>query len=280
MIAALLLLVATVPPPAAGGGWAPAPPPLTLAAGLDATADHMEGALAAGQLTFTGNVEITSGAERLRAARVDLTLEGPRHTLRQVVAKGAVQLLYGPYTAIAEVADFDAQAGRFTLTGRAKIWGAGREVAGDRIDIDTTHRTAAVAAGHLLVPAQGETPAVRVVAATLAVDDSAGEAHLRGKVEVESGTRHLWAEAIDLRTEPKSGRVERIDARGGVRVEDGGRRARAAEAHYDLLHQQLTLSGAARLEEAGNEIRGERIHLDLQTRQVQVERGTIRYRPE
>ena len=281
MIAALLLLVATATPAAAApGGWAPTPPPLSLAAGLDATADHLEGALADGRLTFTGHVEITSGTERLRAASVDLTLETPRHTLRRVVAKGAVQLIYGPYTATAEEANFDARSGRSTLTGGAKIWGGGREVAGDRIEIDTTRRTAVVVGGHLLVPAQGTTPAVRVVAATIEVDDLHGVAHLKGKVEVVSGERHLWGDEITVHTDPKSSTVRRIDAVGGVRVVDGGRRGKAEEAHYDLLHHDLTLTGKARLVEGGNEIRGERIRLDLATRQVRVDRGTIRYRPE
>jgi len=281
MIAALLLLVATAAPAAAApGGWAPTPPPLSLAAGLDATADHMEGALADGRLTFTGHVEITSGAERLRAESVDLTLETPRHTLRRMVAKGAVRLIYGAYTATAAQADFDAPSGRSTLTGGAKIWGAGREVAGERIDIDTTRRTVAVVAGHLLVPAEGTRPAVRVAAATIAADDLRGVAHLKGKVEVVSGERHLWGDEITVHTDRKSGAVSRIDAVGGVRVVDGDRRGEADEAHYDLPHHDLTLTGKARLVEGGNEIRGERIRLDLVTRQVRVERGTIRYRPE
>lgn len=282
MIAALLLILSatTVPAAAGPGGWAPAAPPLTLAAGLDATADHLEGELAGGKLTFTGHVEITSGAQRLRAASVDLTLESPRHTLRRVVAKGAVQLIYGAYTATAEEADFDAASGRFILTGKAKVWGAGREVTGERIDLDTHRRTVAVVAGHLLVPAEGATPAVRVVADTIEADDLAGVAHLKGKVEVVSGERHLWGDDITVHTDPKGGAVQRIDAIGGVRVVDGGRQGTAKEAHYDLLHHHLTLTGQARLEEGGNEIRGEAIYLDLATRQVRVERGTIRYRPE
>ena len=281
MIAALLLLVATATPAAAApGGWAPTPPPLSLAAGLDATADHLEGALADGRLTFTGHVEITSGTERLRAASVDLTLETPRHTLRRVVANGTVQLIYGPYTATAEEADFDARSGRSTLTGGAKIWGGGREVAGDRIEIDTTRRTVTVIAGYLLVPAEGTRAAVRVKAATIEVDDLHGVAHLKGKVEVVSGERHLWGDEITVHTDPKSSTVRRIDAVGGVRVVDGDRRGKAEEAHYDLLHHDLTLTGKARLVEGGNEIRGERIRLDLATRQVRVERGTIRYRPK
>ncbi len=281
MIAALLLiLAATAAPAAASGGWAPSPPPLTLAAGLDATADRLEGELAGGRLTFTGHVEITSGAQRLRAARVDLTLETPGHTLRRVVAKGAVQLIYGPYTATAEAADFDGASGRSTLTGKAKVWGAGREVAGERIDLDTRRRTVAVVAGHLLVPAEGANPAVRVVADTIEADDLRGVAHLRGKVEVVSGTRHLWGDDITVHTNANGTTVQRIDAVGGVRVVDGGRRGAAKEAHYDLLRHHLTLTGQARLAEGGNEIRGDAIHLDLQTRQVRVERGTIRYRPE
>ncbi len=282
MIASLLLILAatTAPAAAASGGWAPAPPPLTLAAGLDATADRLEGELAGGKLSFTGHVEITSGAERLRAASVDLTLETPRHTLRRVVAKGAVQLIYGPYTATAEAADFDAASGRSTLTGGAKVWGAGREVAGERIDLDTRRRTVVVVAGHLLVPAEGANPAVRVVADTIEADDLRGVAHLKGNVEVVSGTRHLWGDEITVHTDPKGGTVQRIDAVGGVRLVDGNRRGVAEEAHYDLLHHDLTLTGKARLVEGGNEIRGETIHLDLATRQVRVEHGTIRYRPE
>jgi len=283
MIATLLLLIAmataTAASAAAPGGWAPSAPPLTLAAGLDATADHLEGALAAGKLTFTGHVEITSGAERLRAARVDLTLEQPRHTVRRVVAKGAVQIIYGPYTATAEVSDFDAPSGRSTLTGGAKIWGVGREVAGERIDIDTTRRTVAVAGGYLLMPAAAGRPAVRVQATTIDADDLRGVAHLKGKVEVVSGARHLWGDEITIHTDPQSGTVRRIDATGGVRVVDGDRHGEAEEAHYDLLRHGLTLSGKAHLVEGGNEIRGARIHLDLATRQVRVERGTIRYRP-
>jgi len=130
------------------------------------------------------------------------------------------------------------------------------------------------------VPAEGTTPAVRVAAASIKVDDLRGVAHLKGKVEVVSGARHLWGDEITVHTDPKSSAVRRIDAVGGVRVVDGGRHGEAEEAHYDLLHHDLTLAGKARLVEGGNEIRGARIHLDLVTRQVRVERGTIRYRPE
>ncbi len=282
MIAILILLLLAIglPAAAAPGGWAPPPPPPALAAGLEATADHLEGALAAGRLTFTGHVEITSGSQRLRAERVVLTLETAHRRVRRVEATGSVQLVYGVYTATADHAVFDTAAGRSLLTGGAKIWGGGREVEGERIEIDLTHRTVAVTKGRLLVPAHGTTPAVRVVAASIEADDLHGIARLRGDVEVVNGTRHLWGDEITIHTVPKSSTVRRIDARGHVRVVDGDRRGEADAAHYDLTQHRLTLVGSARLEEGGNRIRGARIRLDLETRQVEVEHGTIHYRPE
>jgi lipopolysaccharide transport protein LptA len=281
---ALLLIagtaVAASPPPSGIRSWAPPLPAFQAGAEIHATADHLDGDFTHQHIILSGNVTLVSADQQIQAGRLEVTLDPKGRHVENLDGQGNVRLVYGPYTATGDRARFDTAAHHAELLGHARIWGEGREVSGDTIDVDLQRRVVKVTGGRVLLPSSGTLPALRVTADTIVADDLAGRADLTGSVEVVAGPRHLWAGTAAVEMDPQTGALQRLVAGGGVRVEEGERRGRADRGAYDLVKHTLILEGNADLTEGVSRLRGERIRVNLTTRQVAVERGTIQYRQQ
>lgn len=280
MVILLVAVMAVRPAAAAGGGWTPPTPAFQAGTELHATADHLEGDFTRHHLLLVGNVTLVGDTQEIHAARLSMTLDAEGRRIETLDGSGQVRLIYGPYTAVADRILFDNAAGHARLLGHARIWGEGREMAGDTIDLDLHRKVVEVAAGRVHLPAHGDIPSLRVAANTIVADDASGRAELTGAVTVTSGPRHLSADHAVVELDPATGDVRQLRADGDLRIVDGDRHGRADRGAYDLVKRSLVLEGNADLTEGGSRLLGERIRVSLTTRQVQVERGTIHYRQQ
>lgn len=93
---------------------------------------------------------------------------------------------------------------------------------------------------------------------TLVFDYQARFVRMDGDVLVDDDHGQLKAESLTGRFSD-SNQVELIEAKGGVLIDSGERKARADEAVYDYLSGTLNLKGRAAISAGGNNLSGEEI---------------------
>lgn len=123
------------------------------------------------------------------------------------------------------------------------------------------------------------TQPVAIEADNFHVENAQNKGVLRGNVRVKQGGLRLACDTLEIFYSGKDGAknaasggsligggsaVDRLIARGKVRVADGqGRAATAREADYDVSGAEITLIGDVVLLQGGNALKGERLKIDL-----------------
>lgn len=93
-------------------------------------------------------------------------------------------------------------------------------------------------------------------------------------VRVRQGPLGLSAQHIEATYPEGERQPDRLRARGDVRIHEGARRARCAEAHYDRLARRIVCTGSpAELWDGQDRLAGGVVTFDLATRSVQVAEG-------
>jgi len=113
---------------------------------------------------------------------------------------------------------------------------------------------------------------LEIVSEQLDVISHAGRRHLvfRRAVKVVQGDITLRTEKLDAYYPEGASQPERLVASGGVRVEQGERRARCDGATYDADARLIVCAGHAQLEQGCDLVRGERIEFDLEREHFRV----------
>ena len=106
---------------------------------------------------------------------------------------------------------------------------------------------------------------IDVSAARVEVTDREDQALLSGGVEISQATLDLAADSVRVFYLLRGGDVsiDRLDARGGVRVETPQESARARSAIYDVGGSRIILIGDVVLERGPDVLRGGRLTIDL-----------------
>jgi lipopolysaccharide export system protein LptA len=132
----------------------------------------------------------------------------------------------------------------------------------------------------LAPPAEGEAAAVKdpllgslradgpisIKSDQLDVVSSGGKRHLvfKDNVRVEQGDIVLHTSKLDAFYREGDSQPERLVAIGGVRVQQGERRARCDRATFQRSEQRIVCSGRAKLVQGCDVVRGGRIEFDLE----------------
>ncbi len=122
----------------------------------------------------------------------------------------------------------------------------------------------------------GEAP-LDIEAAHLEVRQDPGEARFSGGVVVRQARFSLRCATMVARYD-KMGRVDTLEAEGGVRVEADGWSAVATRARYDRAAETLSLTGDPTLTRDKDVLRGERIVFWITEKRMVVDkvRGRIK----
>lgn len=117
-------------------------------------------------------------------------------------------------------------------------------------------------------PAHDGTQPVEVVSERLSVDQTAGTAVFTGDVVVVQGEMRMSAEEVLVVYEEGdagSGRIERMEASGGVLLVMADQAAEAQDAIYSLAAGTVVMTGDVLLTQGPNTISGQRLEVDLDT---------------
>ncbi|WP_310497771.1 LptA/OstA family protein [Sandarakinorhabdus sp.] len=105
-------------------------------------------------------------------------------------------------------------------------------------------------------------------AARIEVQDTAKQAVLSGAVVIRQGRLTLFADRVRVlyAQEGANTAMQRLDARGNVRVESPSEKASGTNGTYDVASRLITLTGDVLLDRGGGNIaRGQRLVLNLVT---------------
>ncbi len=127
----------------------------------------------------------------------------------------------------------------------------------------------------LLLATVAHAEPVEITSQSLAVN------HARNQAEFKGGV-HLIRDDFDLRCDRLvayynpggKGELERAEAFGRVRMQQGGKRGASDKATYNQAKSTLILIGNASVEDKDGVIRGEKIIHNLQTRETRVLQGS------
>lgn len=110
---------------------------------------------------------------------------------------------------------------------------------------------------------------VEITADRLQIGQADGTAVFSGNVLIAQGEMRLSAENVLVSyaegTEQARGRVERLEASGGVTLISGAEAAESREAVYTVGSGQIVMSGDVLLTQGRNALSGERLIVDLNT---------------
>jgi len=95
----------------------------------------------------------------------------------------------------------------------------------------------------------------------------------RQNVEVRQADMFLGARTLEARYRDGSKQPDRLVARGDVRIRQGDREGRCAEAFYDHTGQRIVCRGDAQLRDGADRVSGDSIAFDLVRQRVSVEGG-------
>lgn len=127
-------------------------------------------------------------------------------------------------------------------------------------------------------PHDGSLP-VEIVSDRLRVDQTAGTALFTGDVFVVQGEMRMSAEELLVlyaEGDAGSGRIERMEASGGVLLVMGDQAAEAREGVYTPATGTVTMTGEVLLTQGPNTISGQRLEVDLGTGTGLIEGGRVR----
>lgn len=108
---------------------------------------------------------------------------------------------------------------------------------------------------------------IDVDAARIEVQDAANQAVFSGDVIIRQGKLTLYADSVKVLYTRKTGdpEMQRLDARGNVRLVSPTERATANNGIYDVAGRIITLTGNVTLDRGGSMLKGQRLVLNLNT---------------
>ncbi|MBV2359619.1 lipopolysaccharide transport periplasmic protein LptA [Thalassococcus sp. CAU 1522] len=116
---------------------------------------------------------------------------------------------------------------------------------------------------------------VEVVADSLSVNQKDGTALYSGNVVIAQGDMRLAAPRVLIVYAEEAGRIERMEATGGVTLVSGEEAAEAERADYDIDDGIVVMSGNVLLTQGGNALTAERMNVDLENGTAQMS-GRVR----
>ena len=110
---------------------------------------------------------------------------------------------------------------------------------------------------------------IDVDAARIEIQDAANQAVFSGDVVIRQGKLTLYADSVKVLYTRKSGdpQMQRLDARGKVRLVTPSERASADVGIYDVDGRIITMTGNVDLDRGGSRLNGQRLVLNLVTGQ-------------
>ena len=136
---------------------------------------------------------------------------------------------------------------------------------------------ALLVAGSLATPVLAQTSALRghdtnapidVDAARIEVRDNDAQAVFSGAVKIRQGTLKLDADVVKVAYQRIGGgdpSIQRLDARGNVRLVSPSERASGRTAIYDVAAKMITMIGDVVLARGDSLLRGDRLAINLNT---------------
>ncbi len=116
---------------------------------------------------------------------------------------------------------------------------------------------------------------VEVSADELRVNQSDGTAVYTGNVVIGQGEMRLSAPLVTVVYVEGQGRIERLEARGGVTLVSGDEAAEGQEADYDIEGGSIVMRGDVLLTQGPNALMAERMTVDLDAGTAQMS-GRVR----
>lgn len=108
---------------------------------------------------------------------------------------------------------------------------------------------------------------VEIEADSLSVSQTDGTATFEGNVLIAQGDMRLGAEKVTVvyaaASDGEEGRIERLEASGGVTLASGTEAAEAQEAVYDVPLSRITMTGDVLLTQGRSVISGQKLVVDL-----------------
>lgn len=105
---------------------------------------------------------------------------------------------------------------------------------------------------------------VEVTADSLSVNQSDGTALYSGNVIIGQGEMRLSAPRVLVVYNQDAGRIDRLEATGGVTLVNGDEAAEAQRADYNIDAGTIVMSGSVLLTQGGNALTSERMEVDLE----------------
>lgn len=110
----------------------------------------------------------------------------------------------------------------------------------------------------------------------LQVDNSTGETVFSGNAVLGQGDMRIAAPLIRIiYATSDGGRIERLEASGGVTLVTAEEAAEAQSAVYEVVAGTVTMQGAVILTQGPNVLSGDRLHVNLRTGQGRMD-GNVR----
>ncbi len=109
---------------------------------------------------------------------------------------------------------------------------------------------------------------IDVDAARIEVRDNDAQAVFSGDVKIRQGTLTLDSDSVKVFYQRVGGgnpAIQRLDARGNVRLTSPSERASGRTAVYDVSAKLITMIGDVVLNRGDSQLRGERLAIDLNT---------------
>lgn len=116
---------------------------------------------------------------------------------------------------------------------------------------------------------------VEVTADQLSVSQSDGTATYSGDVVIVQGDMRLAAPQVLVVYSEQAGRIDRLEATGGVTLVSGEEAAEAERADYDIEGGTVTLSGDVLLTQGDNALTAQSMVVDLDTGMAEMS-GRVR----
>ncbi|MCH2094459.1 MAG: LptA/OstA family protein [Rhodobacteraceae bacterium] len=106
---------------------------------------------------------------------------------------------------------------------------------------------------------------VEIAADSLSVDQQDGTATYAGNVVIGQGDMRLAAPRVMVVYSSKAGRIDRLEASGGVTLVNGAEAAEANQAIYSIDRGTITMVGSVLLTQGQNALTAERMVVNLKT---------------
>lgn len=119
---------------------------------------------------------------------------------------------------------------------------------------------------------------VEISADSLDVDNSTGESLFSGNAVLAQGDMRLAAPRIRIIYDASGdGRIQRLEASGGVMLVTAQEEAEAQTAEYEVIAGVVRMRGSVMLTQGRNVLTGDRLDVNLQTGQGRMD-GNVRTR--